>query len=76
MVKAPTRVTDIPVTRVQNLPHSNVRVGYENVFMDKIGHVDLSNYNWCTMSTNKDIIILYMLRQGLAETSQVGLAVP
>ena len=43
MVKAPGRVKDIPVTRVRNHSRANVRVWYENVFVEKIGHVDVSN---------------------------------
>ncbi len=57
MAKAPGRVTDIPVRQVRNSSRANaqVRVLYENAFVDKIGHVDASNSNCCIMSTNKDI---------------------
>ncbi len=39
--------------------HGNAQVRvYETAFVDKIGHVDASNSNYCTMSTNKDILLL------------------
>ncbi len=60
MVKAPGRVTDIPVTRVRNHHGLMPKLEYDmqmslwTRYVDRV--FDASNSSYCTMSTNKDIL--------------------